>query len=262
MKLTVIKKPIIIPIAESSLIFDGLSEVDNVLRGYDSEINSDTPTQNIPWAVGHIQSGSEMLTEIAGRLCYRAFGDKASGKTNAEYIENLFKHKHLSVLYHAKFSFFFAGISRALSHELIRHYVGADRSEEGNVSQESTRYCKHNGWVIKHPGIRLSDEDFVCDVSDAFHSYEAFIDSELLDYKLEHSGEEAKGLDKKRIYEAAATMLPMCAGTSFVWSANAVALRKMITERKGETANLEFRAFALELERICVGRWPNLFQGL
>lgn len=75
---------------------------------------------------------NEMLTELAGRKCYNSFGSKIGHGDNEGYIANILgapgKIPHASVLYHAKMSFFFAGISRRMTHELIRHYVGADRS--------------------------------------------------------------------------------------------------------------------------------------
>src|SRR5262245_26193406 len=85
-------------------------------------------------------TNNELLVELSGRKCYNSFGQKAGRKSNAEYVANLFgspgKIPHASVLYHAKMTFFFGGIGRRVSHELIRHYVGADRDEEGSPSQE------------------------------------------------------------------------------------------------------------------------------
>lgn len=100
--------------------------------------------------VGERITDNELLVELAGRKCYDSFGLKAGKKTNAEYIANTQAGEipHASILYHAKMSFFFAGISRRVSHEIIRNYVGADRSEEGNPSQESTRFTHHYGFFI------------------------------------------------------------------------------------------------------------------
>src|SRR5690606_40139163 len=81
-------------------------------------------------------TGNELLVELAGRKCYDSFGLKAGRKTNAEYIAHTQQGEipHASIMYHAKMTFFIGGVSRRVSHELIRHYVGADRDEEGSPS--------------------------------------------------------------------------------------------------------------------------------
>ena len=66
--------------------------------------------------------------------CYLSFGPDAglegghksiSGRTsNAEYLENILKVKHGSVLEHAVWSLLLEGISRSLTHELVRHRAG------------------------------------------------------------------------------------------------------------------------------------------
>ena len=96
---------------------------------------------------------NELLVELAGRTCYHSFGKKAGKKTNKEYIANTQGGDipHSSILYHAKMSFFVAGISRRVTHELIRNYVGADRDEEGAPSQESTRFTHHYGFFVEPP---------------------------------------------------------------------------------------------------------------
>jgi thymidylate synthase (FAD) len=76
----------------------------------------------------------QQLAEFAGRLCYLSFGQEAEvigghktiqGRTtNKEYMRNLLEVKHGSVLEHVVFTFLFEGISRALTHELVRHRAG------------------------------------------------------------------------------------------------------------------------------------------
>lgn len=86
----------------------------------------------------HWQSDSDVagqaVAEFAGRLCYLSFGADAAVEgghktipgrtTNQAYLENILKTKHGSVLEHAVWTFLFEGISRALTHELVRHRAG------------------------------------------------------------------------------------------------------------------------------------------
>lgn len=219
---------------------------------------------------GRYVSDNERLVELGGRKCYNSFGEKAGRGDNASYIANLMgapgKIPHLSVMYHAKMTFFFAGISRRMSHELIRHYVGADRSEEGCPSQESTRYTEHPGHFVVHPrmlngieGLELPESTFEADMRRAYASYLAYLEREVAMFK-HMKGAEPKGMDRKRIYEAAAMLLPGAAATSMVWTTNPVALQKLFTERTDLAADLEFQRFAVKLRDISYARWPNLFR--
>jgi len=221
-------------------------------------------------------SDNEILVELAGRKCYDSFGLKAGRKSNAEYIAHTQQGDipHASILYHAKMTFFFAGISRRVSHELIRNYVGADRSEEGNPSQESTRFTHHYGYFIAPPRYispgtpeaphAHSREDgvdmyFWEAMQSAYDYYLQAVERDCAAYRANHNGEEPKGVEKKRIYEAASSFLPHQAETSFIWTSNPAAIAKLVRERANEAADLEIQRFAKKLRRICVERWPNLF---
>src|SRR6516162_7677429 len=70
-----------------------------------------------------IATPAERLIEFAGRVCYMSFGSRQSAKTTAEYIQALIRNGHESVLEHAVWSFALVGISRAFTHQLVRHRV-------------------------------------------------------------------------------------------------------------------------------------------
>ena len=211
-------------------------------------------------------SDNELLVEIAGRKCFDSFAEKASPKTNREYIENTQKGliPHASIMYHAKMTFFIAGVSRRVSHELIRNYVGADRDEEGSPSQESTRFTHHYGWYVAHPrDLESSNTNelgrFKSEMQNNYDNYCQYIDRQVSKYKEMHDGKGPVGIDRKRIYEAASQRLDHACETSFVWTTNPLALTKMFLERCSEAADLEFQRFAKKWRQICIDRWPNLF---
>ncbi|MGA0920019.1 MAG: FAD-dependent thymidylate synthase, partial [Gemmatimonadaceae bacterium] len=62
----------------------------------------------------------ERLAEFAGRLCYMSQKNPAN-RTTRDYLENIKKQGHGSVLEHANYSLLLEGISRSLTHELVRH---------------------------------------------------------------------------------------------------------------------------------------------
>lgn len=266
---TLLFQPVIIPLAEMTLLPQGLDDlVDWVgeyrpecLPGEDPKGSDLFPHDGTEG--GRTLTGNELLVELAGRNCYHSYGAKAGRKTNADYIAHSQSGTvpHRSILYHAKMTFFVAGISRRVSHELIRHYVGADRSEEGSPSQESTRYTNHPGHFVVPPKM-LNDvdsiESFGNAMSAAYTEYRNYISKEEMKFR-EREGFDPRGMERKRIYEAAAGLLPMQSATSLVWTANPVSLAKMFTERADETADAEFQRLAIRWKRLCADRWPNLF---
>src|SRR6266436_15271 len=66
---------------------------------------------------------AEYLTEVAGRVCYMSFAKPRPGG-NKVYLEHILQVGHGSVLEHAVWNFIFAGVSRTLTHELVRHRAG------------------------------------------------------------------------------------------------------------------------------------------
>lgn len=208
---------------------------------------------------------NELLAELAGRKCYDSFAEAGAKRSNGEYLASMWQGRipHRSTGYHAKMSFFFAHVSRRVSHELIRNYVGADRDEEGNPSQESTRFTHHPGIYIAHP-YYLEDEfelsEFKKRAQRNYEEYCATIQRKESRYGIMHDGKRPVGLDKKRIFESTSGDLLMSCGTSFIWTTNPMALTKFFFERDDDAADMEMCRFAKTLKRVCFGRWPNFFK--
>src|SRR5947207_5346064 len=75
----------------------------------------------------------EHLVEVAGRVCYMSFARPRPGGNHA-YIDHILEVGHGSVLEHAVWNLLFTGVSRSLTHEVIRHRAGC------GYSQISQRY--------------------------------------------------------------------------------------------------------------------------
>src|SRR5437660_4348948 len=76
---------------------------------------------------------AEYLAETAGRVCYMSFAKPRPGG-NQTYLKHILEVGHGSVTEHAVWNFVFTGVSRSLTHELIRHRAGF------GYSQLSQRY--------------------------------------------------------------------------------------------------------------------------
>lgn len=189
------------------------------------------------------------LVEQAGRICYMS-QDNPSGRTNEEYIKNILLQQHGSVLEHAVFSFQIEGISRACSHELVRHRAGF------SYSQLSQRYVgeEHIGFVL-HPTILELDE-----VKQQYfiNSYKAALEQYLMMKRtLKESFPDSK---KKDINQVARYILPNATETKLVVTANARAWRHFIELRGSFHADPEIRRLACEIAKLLLKLSPELFQ--
>ena len=284
-KVTILQgNPTVVPVAEMQLLTLGIEDMMEWVRSHRPECLPEEakageewralfPHEGVDEKTGRHLTPNELLVELAGRKCYDSFGAKAGRKSNQEYIENTQAGDipHASIMYHAKMTFFFAGVSRRVSHEIIRNYVGADRDEEGSPSQESTRFTHHYGYFIEPPKYSSRDFNYAGEehqatmrslfrgsMQTAYDNYLLAVDEECSAFE-RHNGCKATSLDKKRIYEAASSFLPHQAETSFVWTTNPAAIAKFMRERDNIHADLEIQRFAKTWKRVCVNRWPNLF---
>lgn len=88
----------------------------------------------------------DLICQIAS-ICY----DSKIVKKK-QFVEKLYKSGHHSVFEHIYFTFKIEGISRACSHQLVRHRMAA-------ITQRSQRYCEENGFeVVIPPDIRFEEE--------------------------------------------------------------------------------------------------------
>ena len=93
--------------------------------------------EGFSWTEDVDATPGEKLVEVAGRICYMSFSKDMSKirYPNSKYIKNIIDKGHESVLEHASWSFILSGVSRAFSHQLVRHRVGFAFSQ---LSQQYT----------------------------------------------------------------------------------------------------------------------------
>jgi thymidylate synthase ThyX len=82
-----------------------------------------TKETNGTWSVDNDTTDAEDIPEIAGRICYLSF-DKPRPGGNEAYLKHIKEVRHGSVLEHSNFSILLTGVSRSLTHELVRHRAG------------------------------------------------------------------------------------------------------------------------------------------
>jgi thymidylate synthase (FAD) len=195
--------------------------------------------------------GAEQLVEAAGRVCYMSFG--MGRKTNAEYIGHLVSVGHGSVLEHAVWNFVITGISRAFTHELIRHRAGF------GYSQLSQRYVDESKADFVEPDVIADDPElhaiWMDAVQKAQDAYRKLVDG--LAHK--YADMTDRTLRRKLARQAARSVLPNATETKIFVTANARALRHFIEMRASEHAEVEIRKVAAQILRIMQIEAPNIF---
>ena len=204
----------------------------------------------VDW-IGESTDG-ERLAEFAGRLCYMSQHNPAKRQTR-EYLENIKKQGHGSVLEHANYSILLEGVSRSLTHELVRHRAGFA------YSQLSQRYVDESeaNFVIPPAmvGEPALEEPWRAQVEGAQATYVG-----LVAQLMERYGWVADKVHRRKMArEAARAVLPNATETKIVVTANARAWRTMLELRSSEGAELEIRRMAVAVLRLLQQEAPGFF---
>lgn len=232
--------------------------------------------------------GGQKLIETAGRLCYHSYARPRPGG-NASYIGHILEAGHGSVLEHCVLNLIVTGVSRSLTHELIRHRAGM------GYSQRSQRYCDEGSAAVVVPPLYRDAVDFYRawqekeefgerytdllrlnaalseDQADLFfeigklwsEEVEAIAKSyarlaEMTDRLLALRGMEDKTARRKKAREAARSVLPNATETQVFVTGNARALRGVCEQRAVPGADAEMRRFAVALARVLMAEVPNV----
>ena len=204
----------------------------------------------VSW-IGEASDG-ERLAEFAGRLCYMSQKNPAQ-RTTGDYIENIKRQGHGSVLEHANYSLLLEGVSRSLTHELVRHRAGFA------YSQLSQRYVDEGDAQFVMPPAIIGDEAlekaWTTQIESAQATYIA-----LVEQLMERYGWVADKVHRRKMArEAARGVLPNSTETKIVVTANARAWRTMLELRSSEAAELEIRRTALMVLRVLQSEAPSFF---
>jgi thymidylate synthase (FAD) len=194
----------------------------------------------------------EHLTEVAGRVCYMSFAKPRPGGNQA-YLQHILDVGHGSVLEHAVWNFIFVGISRTLTHELIRHRAG------WGYSQLSQRYVDESVAEYVEPDCIAADPELHrIWLSAVAQSHEAYV---KLAQKLQDSFKEEPDRTQRRklARQAARSVLPNATETKIFVTANARALRHFIEMRGSRFAEPEIRKLAVQVLRLMQRESPHMF---
>ncbi len=191
---------------------------------------------------------SSQLCKTAGQVCYASFSPRRTTNENAAaYFERLTSAGHGSVLEHASFSFLLYGISRSVTHELVRHRAGV------GISQISQRYV--SGAVLRFVERPEYQEDgelhrlFEERTDRAAAGYEEMAERLLGRQDEGHAmlSADQKTDARKKVQQTARSLLPNETEAPMVFTGNVRALRHIIEMRADAHAESEIRNLAIRL---------------
>lgn len=236
------------------------------------------------WVPDDARDG-ELLTEFAGRGCYQSWAKpNPVTATNAGYLGHILDVGHFSVLEHGTATFYITGVSRALTHELVRH-------RHLSYSQLSQRYVAEGDAAMVVPDV-IGGDPYLLDVFtratravlDAYDELCAGLETHLVGIRPvgvhrpttylppDSLGDEschacgqvwpcrtARTSVRKQARQAARAVLPNATETRIVVTGNYRAWRHFVDLRATVHADVEIRALAVavlqELQLVA----PNVF---
>jgi thymidylate synthase (FAD) len=235
--LRIIREPTIYVLGRQTI---DSTELDRFLRDHEVSWQTDTDV------------AAEVLCETAGRVCYMSFARPRPGG-NSVYLGHIKEVGHGSVLEHAVWNFLFTGVSRSLTHELVRHRSGF------GYSQLSQRYVDESVAEYVEPDVIAADPELhqiwtetIAQCHAAYMKLAERLQEKFLD-------EPDRTARRKAARQAARSVLPNATETKIFVTANARAIRHFLEQRGARAAEPEIRKLANALLRIMQKESPNLF---
>ena len=190
---------------------------------------------------------------IAGRLCYAPVSaaelkEEMTDEAVAKLVRILVRSGHHSALEHASFTFAVDGVSRACTHQLVRHRVAS-------YNQQSQRYVNFGGGdsFVMPPTVAANAEAkevFLAAMDQTRAAYDKLVELGL-----------AEGRGKESVQEDARFVLPNAAETKIVVTMNTRELRHFLQVRCCNRAQWEIRDLAWRMRAMLKEIAPNLFEG-
>jgi thymidylate synthase (FAD) len=203
------------------------------------------------------QLEAQDLAEFAGKMCYRSWEPglnpnvrKVRGDQE-QYLQNILKQQHGSVLEHASFSFVLHNISRVTTHELVRHRPGTA------VSQESMRFVRLSDIPFWFPEWAQADDELMKRATAVLDQLEEFQRWMAGHFGLDEDG--VKFSAKKHRTSFMRRFAPEGLATGLVWTANVRTLRHTIEARTDQGAEEEIRLVFGKIGELMRAEAPALF---
>ena len=209
---------------------------------------------------------AEKLIATAAKLCYsssdiESLRDGLTDETVESFIDMIVSIGHESVVEHVSFTFGIEGISRACSHQLVRHRIAS-------YSQKSQRYVNENGFefitppaIAELPEARTEYDRIIDAITGSYEKLAALLTEKHTVQFISQGMDEktARSKASKLANEDARFVLPNACETKIVVTMNVRSLFNFFRHRCCNRAQWEIRAVANEMLRQCIEVAPHIF---
>lgn len=209
----------------------------------------------------------EKLIAKAAKICYSSVGvdeieESLDDQSTEKFISMLMDIGHESPIEHVSFTFAVEGVSRTLTHQLVRHRMAS-------FSQQSQRYVKLEQFdYIIPPAIEKNKracDIFIQAMNEDQENYKEIVDSlytEHMERLVKNGMDEKKASSKaeKMSIEDARYVFPNACETKIVFTMNARSLFNFFKHRCCNRAQWEIRALSLEMYKLVKDIAPILFK--
>lgn len=220
----------------------------------------------------------EKLVATAAKLCYSPVGIEELQQNLTEsnvvsFVDKLMEMHHESPVEHVSFTFAVEGVSRALTHQLVRHRIAS-------YSQQSQRYVAAAQFqYIVPPSIKESEyasEVYRQSMENAQESYDIIVDTLISEKAMKYVPETVDCIDAaeylrdtnpklykkllRECFEDARYLLPNSTETKIILTMNVRSLLGFFNHRCCERAQWEIRELAVKVYEACKEVAPTLFK--
>jgi thymidylate synthase (FAD) len=210
----------------------------------------------------------EKLVASAAKLCYSAVGienimDGLDDVKVDKFLNMLMDLGHESPIEHVVFTFGVEGVSRVLTHQLVRHRIGC------SYSQQSQRYVKLDQFEYIIPPeiekIPAAKERFIEAMKADQIAYNELVELLVPEHYKRNLSEgknekQARSMAEKTAIEDARYVFPNACESKIVFTMSARALMNFLRQRCCNRAQWEIREMAEEMLRQLKGVAPVLFK--
>lgn len=183
---------------------------------------------------------------FVGDMWPRLLSGEISKDKQNKLIENILESGHDSPIEHVSFSFAVSGISRALSHQLVRHRIAS-------YSQQSQRY------VSEDAGFEYVLPPSIAKIPEAREEYEALMEHIQSKYELLQGFLESDMGKGEKTSQDARFVLPNASETKMVVTMNCRSLINFFELRCCERAQWEIRKMAWKMLKLVRSELPIVF---
>lgn len=181
-----------------------------------------------------------------GELWPRLLAGEVSLEEQATFVTEILESGHHSPIEHVSFTFAVEGVSRALTHQLVRHRLAS-------YSQQSQRYVNTAGFAYVLPPQ-------IAKIPEAKDLFEKFMEQTAATYSRLRELLQEQGRKGAKANEDARFVLPQAAESKIVLTMNCRSLLHFFALRCCERAQWEIRTMAKEMLHLCRRELPVVFQ--